>query len=129
MDASRLLVAGVIAVALTAGAGAAREQGKKTAKLLVGTWEVTKTDKDAPLAVGDTTEFSKDGKNKTTRKRNGKEVVSEGTYRFEKGKLIITFKAKKGTSENVLTITKIADKELVISHDEGGKVIEFKRKK
>jgi uncharacterized protein (TIGR03066 family) len=106
-----------------------KDEKQDNAKLIVGTWEVSKADKDAPLVTGDTAEFTKDGKNKTTRKTNDKERVSEGTYKFEKEKLVITFKSDKGTSENVLTIKKLTDAELVISHDEGGRVIEFKRKK
>jgi uncharacterized protein (TIGR03066 family) len=120
------LVAGVVVVVL---ASALRAEGQDNAKLLVGAWEVTRADSEGPLAVGDTAEFSKDGKNKTTRKRDGKEKVSEGTYKFEKEKLVITFKSNKGTSENVLTIKKLTDTDLIIAHDEGGKVIEFKRKK
>jgi uncharacterized protein (TIGR03066 family) len=126
MSTWKLLMAAVMVVALGA---ALRAGGQDTARLLVGTWEVTKADKDAPLAAGDTTEFTKDGKNKTIRKRDGKDMVSEGTYKFEKAKLVITFKSERGTSVNVLTIKKVTNTDLVVAQDEGGKVIEFKRRK
>jgi uncharacterized protein (TIGR03066 family) len=128
MKTSRLLVAGMMVVfALAAGIRAEEDEKQDRAKLLIGTWKVTTADRDAPLGIGDTTEFSKDGKNRTTRRKAGKEVVSQGTYKFEKGKLVITFKSEKGVSENVLTIKMITDKELILSHDEGGKVIEFRK--
>jgi len=124
MNTWKLLMTGVMVIVLGASL---RAGGQENAKALVGTWEVTKVDKGAPLAVGDTTEFSKDGKNKTVCKKAGKEVVSQGTYKFDKEKLVITFKSEKGVSANVLTIKKITDTELVISHDEDGKVIEFSK--
>ena len=126
MNTWKLLLAGAMVVALGAGL---RAEGQDNAKLLVGTWEVTKVDKGAPLAVGDTTEFSKDGKNKTVRKKDGNEVVNQGSYKFEKEKLVITFKSGENISENVLTIKKLTDTDLVLAHDEGGKVIQFKRMK
>jgi uncharacterized protein (TIGR03066 family) len=127
MSTLRLLVAGVMLVALTTDTRAEKKEEKAdNAKLLVGAWEVTKTEKDAPLAVGTTVEFGRDGKVKTTAKKDDKEVVKEGTYEFEKGKLIIKMAPN---NPNVLSIKKLTDTELVIAHDEGGKVIEFKRKK
>jgi uncharacterized protein (TIGR03066 family) len=104
-----------------------KDEKQGNAQLLVGTWKVTTADKNAPLAIGDSTEFSKDGMNKTTRKKAGKEVVSQGTYKFEKGKLVIAFKSDKGVSKNVLTIKKVTDTELVLSYDEGGQVVEFRK--
>jgi uncharacterized protein (TIGR03066 family) len=129
MNALRLLVVGALLVALAPSAQAQEEVKKVNAKLLVGTWQVSKADKGAPLVVGDTTEFGKDGTNKTIRKRDGKDVVSKGTYKFKDGKLIVTFKSGQNVSENVLTIRDLTDKKLVVAHVEGGKVIEFKRKK
>jgi uncharacterized protein (TIGR03066 family) len=128
MKTSRLLVAGMLVFALTASIRAEKKDEKQDdAKLLIGTWKVTTADKDALLDLGDSTEFSKDGKNKTTRKKHGKEVVSQGTYKFEKEKLVITVKSEKGDSETVLTIKQITDMELVLSNDEDGKVVEFRK--
>src|SRR5262249_34318937 len=116
MNALRLLVAAAMVFALTSSVWTEERQGKDTAKLLVGTWEATKTDKDHPLAGGDTTEFTKDGKNKTTHKKDGK--VNEGTYKFVDDKLVLTFKSGDNVAEIGLMIKKISDTELVISHIE-----------
>jgi uncharacterized protein (TIGR03066 family) len=128
MKTSRLLLAGMMVFALNAGVRAEKKDEKQdTAKLLLGTWKVTTMDRDAPLAIGDSTEFGKDGKNTTTRMKTGIAVVSQGTYKFEKEKLVITFKSDTNVSENVYTIKKITDAELIISDEEGGKVVELRK--
>lgn len=126
MSALRLLAAVVMIVALSIGAGTANAQDKTdNAKLLIGIWEVSKVDGGAPLAVGAKVEFVKDGKVKATHKKDDKDEVREGTYKFEKGKLIVSMAANNA---NVMTIKKLTDTELIVSMDEGGKVLEFKRK-
>jgi uncharacterized protein (TIGR03066 family) len=128
MKTSRLLVAGMMVFALTAIIRAEKKDEKEdTAKRLLGTWKVTTTDKDAPLTIGDSTEFGKDGKNTTTRMNTGIAVVRQGTYKIEKEKLVITFKSDTNVSENVYIIKKITDAELIISDDEGGKVVELRK--
>ena len=130
MKTLRLLIAGLMVLALTADTRAEKKDEKKgekpdTAKLLVGLWKVDTSARGAPLGIGDSVEFSKDGKNKTTRRIAGKQVVSQGTYQFEKDQLVLTAKSEAGISENVLTIKKITDAELVLSDNESGKVMEF----
>lgn len=125
MNALRVLVAGVVVVALTAGARA--EDKKEYAKLLVGSWEVTKSFDKGP-AVGAVVEFKKDGKFKATHKMDDKDVTREGTYTVDEDK--VTLVMKDGEKENKITFTikKISDKEMSTENDEGKKV-ELKRKK
>jgi len=127
MNASRQLVAVVMVVALTTFAwGVKKEDKPDAAKLIVGNWEVTKCDKGAPLGVGATVEFTKDGKVKAIIKKDDNDDVHEGTYKFEKGKLIVTMAAN---NENVVTIKKITESELSVKMDESEKEMEFKKKK
>src|SRR5262249_53117326 len=74
MNARRLIVAAAVAVAvaLTAGGRAEDKEKKNYAKLLVGTWEVTKSFDKGP-AVGATVEFTKDGKVKAKAKVDDKD--------------------------------------------------------
>jgi uncharacterized protein (TIGR03066 family) len=126
MNALRLLAAGAMVCALTVGARA-EEKKADNAKLLVGTWEVTKADKDT-LPVGSVVELAKEGKLKVTHKVEGKEETREGTYTVEGDKFTVTVKAGDNVSKHTITIKKISDTELVTT-DEQGKSVEFKRKK
>jgi uncharacterized protein (TIGR03066 family) len=129
MKTRRSLAAGLVALALITGVRAEQKDEKPDyAKLLPGVWEVTRAEEGAPLSVGDTAQFGKDRTAKTTRKKDSKELVSEGSYALNKDKIVVAFKTERGIALNVLTIKKITDKELVIAHEEGNKVIEFKRK-
>jgi uncharacterized protein (TIGR03066 family) len=38
------------------------DKASDNAKLIIGTWEVTKADKETEASIGDTIEFTKDGK-------------------------------------------------------------------
>jgi uncharacterized protein (TIGR03066 family) len=128
MKILRLLVAGMMVFALTTSIKAeTKDEKPDNAKLLLGIWKVATADRDAALALGDSTEFCQDGSNTTTRMKSGKEVVSQGTYLFEKDRLVITFKSEKGVPEKELTIKKITDMELVLANDEGRKVIELRK--
>jgi len=127
MNAWRVILAGVVAVALSLGGWAGEKQDK--AKLLVGTWEVAKIDKNAPLAIGTIVEFSTDGKTKTIARKNGETSVKEGVWKFERGKLIVTIKSGQSVSENLIDIKKISASELVMLMVESGSVMEFRRKK
>src|SRR5262249_16896342 len=71
MNALRLLVAGAMVCAVTAGA---RAEDKKAdnAKAILGSWEAVKAD-PGTLPVGAVVEFATGGKMKVTAKREGKE--------------------------------------------------------
>src|SRR5262245_18617556 len=128
MNALRLTVAAALAaaVALTAGVRAEdKEEKKDNAKLLVGTWEVTKSFDKGP-AIGATVEFTRDGKVKVKAKVEDKDVQREGTYKVEGDKLTLAMKDRD--SKTILSIKKISDKELVTENDDK-KSVELKRKK
>jgi len=130
MSTLRLLVAGVMVVVLSADARAEKKPEKnENAALLVGSWEVTKAEKESPLAVGTIIEFGKEGKVTSTLRKDEKDIVHQGISKIDGDKLVVTFKTEKGVSENAMTIKKITDSELVIAMADGGSVIEFKRKK
>jgi uncharacterized protein (TIGR03066 family) len=124
MNALRLLVAGFVVVALTTGV---RAEKKDNAKQLMGSWEVTKAD-PGTLPVGAVVEFGKDGKMKTVGKMDGKEISHDGTYKLDGDKFTIVMKEGDKEHKMVITIKKISDTELVTANEEG-KVVEFKRKK
>src|SRR5262245_40100559 len=128
MNALRLTVAAAVAVAvaLTAGVRAEdKEEKKDNAKLLVGTWEVTKSFDKGP-AVGSTIEFTRDGKVMIKAKVEDKDVLREGTYKVDGDKITVAMKDKD--SKSTRSIKKISDKELVIENDDK-KSVELKRKK
>ena len=125
MNTLRLLVAGVMVVALTAGARA--EKKPDNAKLLVGSWEAVKADKGT-LPVGSVVTFGKDGKMKVAMKVEDKEMSHEGTYKVDGDKFTITMKHDDKEEKMTITIKKISETELVSTNDKGG-VVEFKRKK
>src|SRR5262249_51854732 len=132
MNALRLMVAAAVAVAvavaLTAGVRAEdKEEKKDYAKLIVGTWEVTKSFDKGP-AVGATVKFTKDGKIKVKAKVEGKDVHREGTYKVDGDKLTLVMKRDDKESKTIISIKKISDKELVTENDDK-KSVELKRKK
>src|SRR5262249_21219182 len=101
------------------------ERVKET--LIVGVWELTKAGEGGP-PVGTTMEFTKDGKVKMSGKADGKEFALDGTYVVEGQKLTATIKSADRTEKGTVTIKKLTDEELV-TQDENGRVLEFKRKK
>ena len=125
MNATRLLVAGVL-VSLLGGISLADDK-VDYAKLLIGKWEVTKSDPDT-VPPGAVVEFTKDGKIKLAAKKDDKDFTMEGTYKVEKN--TFTMIAKMGDQEHkqTITITKISDKAMT-TKDERDKVVELKRKK
>ncbi len=124
MNKLRLLVGGVVVLALTVGARA--EEKKDNAKLLLGSWEATKAD-EGTLPVGAVVEFAKDGKMKVTIKMDGKEVAHDGTFKLDGDKFTIAMKMGDNEVKHTITIKKISDKELV-TENEGGKGVTFKKK-
>jgi uncharacterized protein (TIGR03066 family) len=125
MNALRLMLATAVAVTLAAGVRAEdKDEKKDNAKLLVGTWEVTKSfDKGPP--VGATVEFTQDGKVKVKAKVDDKDLQREGTYKVDGAKLTLVMKDKE--SKTILSIKKLSDKELVTENDDK-KSVELKRK-
>jgi uncharacterized protein (TIGR03066 family) len=124
MNALRLVAAGFVVVALTTNLQAEK---KDNVKLLVGSWDVTKSfDKGPP--IGAVLEFGKEGKVKATAKVEGTEAVHEGTYTVDGDKVTVVTKDGEKEHKRVVTIKKISDTELVIDHGEG-KLVELKRKK
>ena len=71
------------------------------AKLLVGTWEATKADKDSPVPVGLVAELRKDGSFKVTWKSDEREKTGEGMYKLDGDKLMAICKP----TEFLLTFT------------------------
>jgi uncharacterized protein (TIGR03066 family) len=128
MNTLRLLLAGVMAVTLTAGTQAEKKEEKKdTAKLLGGTWEVVKA---APgtLPVGSIMEFGKEGKLKLSVKAEGKEHQLDATYKVDGNKIALTVSLGDEEKKQILTIKKISQSDLSFE-DEDGKSAELKRKK
>jgi len=117
--------AGAVLVTLAAADEKKPDKGSDNAKLLVGTWEVIKADKDN--LVGDTAEFSNDGK--FTYKSKGKNVFV-ATYKVDNDKLVCTIKnsgSTSGSTETTIEIKKLTDTEFVMVAETG--TVEFKRKK
>ena len=73
-------------------------------------------------------EYSKDGKIRMTGKAKGKELVANGTYVVEGNKFTGTLKSPYREEKGTVTIKKLTDTELV-TEDDAGRVLEFKRKK
>lgn len=95
------------------------------AKLVVGTWEVTKGDKGGPIRVGAVYRFDQDGKMTmtiTVAKQVGK---MESNYTVKGDQLVIKLSGSTGTGR-VITIKKLTDKELIWV-EPSGKTAEFKR--
>lgn len=128
MSLLRLLLAGVLAVTLTAGTQADNKEEKKdNAKLLGGIWEVVKA---APgtLPVGSLMEFGKEGKLKLSVKAKDQEHKLDGTYKVEGNKVELNVKLGDREKKQVLTIKKISERDLSLE-DEDSKGVELKRKK
>jgi uncharacterized protein (TIGR03066 family) len=130
MRMSQLVVTGIIVVALTSGVRAEKKDDKQdAAKLIVGTWEVTKADKDAGSSIGDTAELTKDGKC-ILRHTDGKGKVEtiEGTYQVEGDRVTCLPKGGDSSEMKTATIKKLTDTELVLEGPKG-QTMELKRKK
>jgi uncharacterized protein (TIGR03066 family) len=105
----------------------ADEKKSDNKTLIVGVWELTKADNGGP-PVGTVMEYSKDGKIRMTGKANGKELVANGTYVVEGNKFTGMLKTPDREEKGTVTIKKLTDTELV-TEDDAGRVLEFKRKK
>jgi uncharacterized protein (TIGR03066 family) len=126
MKLSRI-VASAIVVAGLLGTLQAEEKKTDNKSLIVGVWELTKADNGGPL-VGTVMEYSKDGKIRMTGKANGKEFNFDGTYVVDGNKFTGILKTPDREEKGSVTIKKLTDRELV-TEDDVGRVLEFKRKK
>jgi uncharacterized protein (TIGR03066 family) len=131
MNGLRLPMTAMILCSLTADARAGEQADKKDkpdyAKLLIGSWEATKTAPDA-LPVGTLVDFDKEGKLRITHNRDGMKNTIEYSYKVDGDKFIVEGKFDGTAVKHTVTIKKISDMELV-TEDEKGKNTEFKRKK
>ena len=122
------VVLGTLALALRADDKKSSDK-PDNAKLLVGSWECTKSD-EGGSPVGMVANFSKDGKIKVTFKnKDGSAGDShEGTYKVDGDKFTITMGEGSGEFKMVFTIKKISDTDLAIE-DEKGKASQWNHKK
>jgi uncharacterized protein (TIGR03066 family) len=125
MNVLRLLVAGVIVCVPAVGTRA--EDRTDNAAHVVGKWKVVKAS-PGTLPLGTVLDLSKDDKVKVTAKRDGMEVIHEGTYKVDGARIIITVKVKGEEQKHVLTITRISETDMVTDHLGGG-TIEFSKEK
>lgn len=94
---------------------------------ILGVWEMTKGDEKVPK--GATFEFTKEGKVKMTATIEGRKISFELTYSVDGNKLKTVSPGKDGKKvEDIDTIEKLTDTEMVLK-DSKGKVVEFKKKK
>ena len=126
MNAMRMLAVGIVVGLLTAGARA--EEKPDNAKLIVGVWEITKSDEGGP-PVGATVEFTKDGKMKMTAKMGDQEVKMEGTYKVDGNKFNFTLKMGDNEHSDTITIKKLTKTEMFTEHMDGKVTVDLKRKK
>lgn len=125
MKALRLMVAVVLMIGMVGKAPAREEKAEVSKDKLIGTWVAVKAE-EGTLPVGSTVEFLSDGKAKTIRKSDGKELVLEGTYTLSGDKVTLTRKLGNDELQTALTIKKMTATELVLERE--GKTVEFKRK-
>jgi uncharacterized protein (TIGR03066 family) len=125
MSALRLLAVGCVVGLI--GAGARADDKPDYAKLIVGTWEVTKAD-EGTARPGTVIEFTKDGKAKAMVKKDDGDTTIEGTYKIDGDKLALTTKRGEEERTQTITITKLTDTEMGTKNDQG-KAVELKKKK
>ncbi|MFL5338956.1 MAG: TIGR03066 family protein [Gemmataceae bacterium] len=125
MNAMRMLAVAAVVGLLAVGVRA--EDKPDTAKLIVGVWEVTKTEEGGP-PPGSTIEFTKDGKLKISAKMGDQEFKIDGTYKLEGDKFTIMMKMGEQEHTDTITIKKITKTEMSTT-DKDGKVVELKKTK
>jgi uncharacterized protein (TIGR03066 family) len=101
---------------------------EKNAKLLLGTWVVTKSAGAGSMPEGTIVEFGAGGKLKLTVDIKGKELVINANYTVEGDKFTIIEKKGTETRMQAVKIKKITGDQL-ITENEQGKEVELKRKK
>jgi len=130
------LLAACLAAALGAGLAASAApvpQGKEksTAEKLAGKWELVRSSQGTPEGVTAVVEFTKDGKMTVTftpKEKGAETIVLKGKFKVvEEKKIDYTLDTGDGgTKQEVLTINKLTDDELVTTDPDGIKE-EFKR--
>jgi uncharacterized protein (TIGR03066 family) len=125
MKALRWLAVGLVVGLL--GAAARAEDKPDYAKMIVGKWEVTKSD-PGTVPPGSVVEFTKDGKFIVIGKKDDKEETFEGKYTVEKDTFTFTIKVGDQEHTDTITITKISDKAMSTKNKED-KVVELTKKK
>ncbi len=126
MIPSRLTSLLCIGIILT-GSVSAAPAPKSNRVMILGVWEVTKSDDGTP--PGTTVEFTRDAKIKIKTKVLDETLEISGTYKLEGDKVTVLIKAPDDDeSIDTLTITKLTDKELIFK-DQKGKIDRLKRKK
>jgi uncharacterized protein (TIGR03066 family) len=128
---SRLLWIGVILTGvlalLSSKAVSAAPAPKSYRGLIIGVWEVTKSEDGTPPMT--TLEFTKDGKLKVATKVGDQSLNIDGTYKLEGDKITVTIQSPEEKElTDTLTIIKLTDTEL-ITKDQKGKTDEFKKKR
>lgn len=118
----KALCAMAVAVLAAVAAGADDKKDDKKpdfAKLIVGKWEITKTNNPDGAPAGTVLVFGKDKKVTMALKVGDEEVEVEGTYTIEKDKLTLKMKLGQQEQEETLTIKKLTDKGLeLVDKDE-----------
>lgn len=130
----RLLAACLAALGTALAASAAPvPQGKEksTAEKLAGKWELVRNSQGNDEGVTAVVEFTKDGKITVTftpKEKGAETIVLKGTFKvLEGGKIDYTLDlGDDGKKQEVLTINKLTDDELVTTDPDGIKE-EFKR--
>ncbi len=122
---ARQFVSGLLVLGLSTLAAA--EDKKNANAKLIGSWVVVKAD-EGTVPTDTVVTFTKDGKFKVAAKRDGADVVYEGTYTTGEKSFTYMLKVDDEVKEQKITITKLSDDSLSTSDDKG-KVVELKRKK
>ena len=94
---------------------------------LIGKWEITKSDNEAP--VGTVVEFMKDGKMKAVVKHDGADLNLTGTYKLDGKKLSVKLMLGDEKIEHDYTITFKDKDETLEMADADKKVATLKKKK
>jgi uncharacterized protein (TIGR03066 family) len=100
-------------------------KGKTNAEKIVGVWVLSKS--EAGGTLGDTMEFSTDGKLKITATLPRGKTSVNVTYNIEGNKLTWTLKGPPRDSTEILTIKSLTDS-ILVTEDSKGRVEQFKRK-
>jgi uncharacterized protein (TIGR03066 family) len=123
MFALRLLIAGLLVVAFNGKSQA--DEKPDFAKMIVGTWEVTKGDMST-VQEGSVFTFDKDGNVKMVLVFGKQKATFQATYKIEGNTLITQVNGAPGPGRKQ-TLKKISDKELVWE-ETSKKLTELKKK-
>jgi uncharacterized protein (TIGR03066 family) len=116
MQIARIILA--LCAVLGLGLASRAEDKADNKKLLVGKWQVAKSD-PGTLPAGSTVEFTADGKLKITVNAGGKEETIDGTYAVTGNTIDVAAKTGGEEKKNKLTIKKLTETELEAADPEG----------